>query len=121
MADAPRRHDCRASGCHAPATCIPRLVVPGHKLAVRQIPAVGSVMWLPLCDKHFAQLTTRDFLKDQRIRESFQRDFRRQAVPPDFNEAWLMPVHVGEKDFKNAEFFADHAAARGENATPTLN
>lgn len=97
-------HNCTRPGCNNRATCIPVLTVPQHALAKIEH-QVRSVLWLPLCDRHFNAVTLAEFLSGEAykgVEESVTADFRSYGSFPDFKKATVTKETVQSSAF--AEF-----------------
>lgn len=114
-------HKCMHVGCGLVATCIPRIVVKPRPLCIGQPPPFGSVMGLPLCDKHFADLEPRDFLVRDEVRAEIDDYFRAANSLPDYKGASIDKIWSHQGLFRDWERFAAMAEARGINPTQAMN
>lgn len=93
--------------------CTPALVVPPHPFSVNKAYAgTRSITWLPVCSKHFHEVTIRDFLCHDEMRRDIEADHRANKSIADFSKAKVLRVNSGDPEFKN---MARHMEQTGGN------
>ena len=101
-----RVHDCSRPGCKERAWCTPVLVVPPHPMAVAAFAGVRSVLWLPLCQRHFSSTTIDEVLNVEAVKgmqESITRDFRQNGSIPDWKAAKFQALRSYTTEFAHYE------------------
>lgn len=103
----PRKHRCTMPGCPAQAECIPALVVPASPLSKnKKFDGVRSVLWLPLCRRHFTPENLSNFIRqsDQEgMRRSIEMDFRHNEALADWNKAQFQQVPTQNPEYVHYE------------------
>jgi len=103
---AERIHDCSRPGCKERAWCTPVLVVPPHAMARTNFAGVRSILWLPLCQRHFSSTTIDEVLKGEAIagmQQSIDHDFRQNGSIPDWKAAQFQPLRTFMEEYKHYE------------------
>jgi hypothetical protein len=92
------------------------LIVPAHPMSLsRKFEGVRSVLWLPLCEKHFSAATVRELLNGdavQGMEASINRDFRANNAVADFGHAKVEPLKDWSEEFRHYEQL-QHDLAQG--------
>jgi hypothetical protein len=101
------RHDCSRPGCVAAAEGTPVLAVPSSPLSVNtKYQGVRSILWLPLCRRHFTAIDTREFFSGEVIagmRASIEHDFRENKALPDWDKAKVQWLGKNHTEFRKYE------------------
>lgn len=102
-----KQHECSKPGCRVKADCTPVLVVPAHPLSPNQkYEGVRSVLWMPMCRKHFNATTVREFLSGEAIagvQASIEKDFRANRAIAHWDRAVVQFIGRHSKEFKHYE------------------
>lgn len=75
-------------------------------MSVTIFEGVRSVLWFPLCDRHFGAATIREIMNGDAVKgieQSISRDFRANGAIADFASAKIEPLKSWSEEFKHYE------------------